>query len=87
MPELDLFILFRTLLFIFLTIYSILLMVSGLWQVRVLLRGDDPAQEMLRVYVSYQLLTVRIKPLRGELTRIAFWLLMLGVLWWLHFVI
>jgi hypothetical protein len=87
MPELDLFILFRTLLFIFLTIYSILLMVSGLWQVRALLRGDDPTHDMLRVYVSYQLLTIRIKPLRGELARIAFWVAMLGVLWWLHFVI
>ena len=84
MPEFDLFTFFRTTLFIFLGLYSALLLVSTVWRLRALLSGSDSGKQMLRLYVSYQLLTIRLRPLRGELVQIAFWLTMLGVLWWLH---
>lgn len=84
MPEFDLFIFFRTTLVIFLTIYSLLLLSSTVWRLTALLSGSDPRKQMLRLYVSYQLLAIRLGPARGELAQIAFWLLMLGSLWWLH---
>ena len=84
MPEFDLFIFFRTTLLVFLTVYSVLLLGSSVWRVMVLFTGSDPAKEMLRLYVSYQLLTIRLKPVRGELAQIAFWLLVLASLWRLH---
>ena len=84
MPELDLFTFFRTMLFVFLAVYSVLLLSTSIWRLRGLFSGSDPTKQMLRLYVSYQLVTIRLKPLRGELTQIAFWLVMLSCLWWLH---
>jgi hypothetical protein len=84
MPELDLFAFFRTTLFVFLGVYSVLLLCSSLWRLWALFAGSDRTKQMLRFYVSYQLATIRLKPLRGELAQIAFWLSMLACLWWLH---
>jgi len=84
MAGFDLFIFFRTALFLFLAVYSLLLLGSSIWRLRVLFAGSDPAKRMLRLYVSYQLLTIRLKPLRGELGQIALWSALLACLWWLH---
>lgn len=84
MPDIDLFILFRTLLFVFLTIYAVLTLASTIARVWALFAGADSARQVLRLYVSYQLLTIQLKPVRGELAQMAFWAMMLGVLWWLH---
>lgn len=84
MPELELFTFFRTILFVFLAAYSILLLSTSIWQLTALFSGSDPKKQMFRLYVSYQLLTIRLRPLRGELIQIAFWLMVLGSLWWLH---
>jgi hypothetical protein len=84
MPELELFTFFRTMLFVFLAAYSILLLSTSIWRLTALFSGSDPKKQMLRLYVSYQLLTIRLRPIRGELIQIAFWLMVLGSLWWLH---
>lgn len=84
MPEFDLFLFFRSTLVVFFTIYSVLLLSSGIWRLVVLLRGSDQTRQMLRLYLSYQLLTIGPKPVRGELVQIAFWLLILGALGWSH---
>ena len=84
MPELELFTFFRTTLFFFLAVYSILLLSTSIWRLTALFSGGDPRKQVLRLYVSYQLLTIRLRPIRGELIQIAFWLMVLGSLWWLH---
>ncbi len=84
MPEFDLFIFFRTTLVIFLAIYSALILSSTVWRLTTLFTGDDPKKQMLRLYVSHQLLTIRLKPVRGELLQIVFWFLILVCLWRLH---
>ena len=84
MPEVDLFILFRTMLFVFLGVYSLLLLASTIWRLVALFAGSDPSKQMLRLYVSHQLLTIRFKPVWGELLQIAFWLAILVGLWRLH---
>jgi hypothetical protein len=84
MAEVDLFILFRTALFVFLTTYAVLVLISLAWRLRELLGGADQRRQTMRLYVSYQLATIRVKPLRGELVQIGFWLAALGILWWLH---
>jgi hypothetical protein len=84
MQEFDLFTLFRTLLFVALTTYTVLATVSGLRRVVGLLRGRDPRKRLLRAYLGYQLVSLRLRPLAGELLQIAFWVTMLVCLWWLH---
>jgi hypothetical protein len=84
MPGLDLFTFFRTTLFIFLGIYSLLLLVTGLLRLKALFSGSDRTKEFLRLYVSYELLTIRLKPLRGELVQIAVLVCVLAGVWWLH---
>ncbi len=83
----DLFILFRTTLFLLLTVYALVTTATAGWHVLRLLRGDRGHQRLLRTYLAYQLLSVRLEPLRGELLQLAFWLTMLAVLWWLHGVV
>lgn len=83
----DLFVLFRTTLFFVLTVYTLVTTVTAGWHVLRLLRGDTGHRRLLRTYLGYQLLSVRLEPLGGELLQIALWLTMLGVLWWLHGVV
>ena len=84
MADFDLFIFFRTTLVVFLTTYSLLVLGSTVWRLKRLFAGDDASRQMLRLYVSYQMLTVRLTPLRAELAQIGFWLLALVFVWWLH---
>lgn len=84
MWEFDLFYLFRMMLVVFLTTYAALLTAATLWQLARILRGDDPRRRLLRVYLSYQLLAVRARPLAGELLQIAALAIILIILWRLH---
>ncbi len=84
MLDFDLFILFRMLLVVFLTIYTVLTLISAGWRIYDLFTGDDPSKRMLRLYVSYHLVTIRLAPVRDELCQTTGWLLLLLGLWWLH---
>lgn len=84
MAEFDVFIFFRTTLVTFLMIYSLLVLSSTIWRLKSFFAGDEADKQILRLYVSYQMLTIRLKPARGELLQIGFWLLMLFCMGWLH---
>lgn len=78
------FIVYRQVLFIALAVYyGVTTVVTG-WQVAALLRGHEPQKRLLRVYLSYQLLTLRLRPSWRELVQIGGWTVILLVLWWLH---
>lgn len=80
----DPFDVFRTALFVAVTLYYVVVTAAGAWQVARLLMGNDPRKRLLRTYLSYQLVSVRIRPLAGELVQIGVWTLVLIGLWWLH---
>ena len=84
MGDFDVFIFFRTMLVTFLTIYALLTLSSTLWRLKGLFAGEHTDKQMLRLYVSYQMLTIRLEPLRSELLQIGLWLLILLYVWWLH---
>lgn len=84
MNEIDPFAIFRTTLFVALAVYTVLTTAGTIWGVAVVLRGNDPRKRLLRAYLSYQLVSVRIRPLAGELLELAFWLAVLLGVWWLH---
>lgn len=80
----DPFDIFRTTLFLALTAYYALTTAMTVWHLAVLLGGSDPRKRILRVYLSYQLVSFRIRPLVSELIQIAILTLILLVLWQLH---
>ena len=82
--ELDPFTVFRSTLFLFLAIYAVLTVWSAAWRVRRVLAGTDPGKRLLRTYLAYQVVTVRLRPLAEELLQIGFWSALLVVMWWLH---
>lgn len=84
MSQLDPFYLFRTMLFVGLSVYYILATSVTIWRLVTLLRGRDRAHRLLRTVVSYQLVTIRLRPLAGELVQIGFLIVVLVVLWWAH---
>ena len=84
MPRTDPFAVYRTTLFVALAVYTVLTTAGTAWRVTVLLRGNDPQRRLLRAYLSYQLVSFRLRPLAGELLQIAFWCTILLCLWWLH---
>ena len=84
MTDIDPFAIFRTTLFIALAVYTLVTTVGTILRVAVVLSGSDPEKRLLRAYLSYQLVSVRIRPLAGELLEIAFWVAVLLGLWWLY---
>ncbi len=84
MPELDLFFTFRTAMFVGVAIYSGISLAGTLWFVVSFLRSDGAQMRFVRRYVTYQLASVRIAPLSGELCQIALLLGALGSVWWAH---
>ena len=84
MDGFDLFTFYRTTLFVFLGTYTLLLTISSVWQLVRLLAGPERHKEFLRTYVAYQLLTMRVRPVRGELLQIALLVAALGILAYLH---
>ena len=80
----DLFYFYRATLFVFLAIYSTLMLVSGIWKLSRKLAGVDQQKQMVRTYVVYLLLSVRTKTIRGDLIEIAALLAALLGIWRLH---
>ncbi|MFO0840073.1 MAG: hypothetical protein U1D55_16320 [Phycisphaerae bacterium] len=81
----DVFEVYRTALFLALTIYYAIVTVASAWQVALLLRGNDQARRFLRVYLGYQLLSIRIRRFAPELVQMAAWTIALGLLYWAHY--
>jgi hypothetical protein len=77
----DPFLVFSTLLTLFVTAYYTLVTTMTVRETVRLLRGQDPGRRLLRLYLSYQLVTLRIRPLAGELLQIAVWLAILALIW------
>jgi hypothetical protein len=75
---------FRTALFVGLAAYYVLTLAGTVWHVAVLLYGSDPHRRLLRLYLSYQLLSFRLRPLASELLQIVLWSAILVLIWWLH---
>lgn len=84
MPDWDPFLIYQWALMLLVTIYYTVVTVVAVWQIAVVLRGSDPRRRMLRLYLSYQLVTIRVRPLASELTQIAVWSAALAALWWAH---
>lgn len=84
MLEFDPFDLFRTLLFIVLTAYYVVVTAWTAWWLVDLLRGDDPQRRMIRNIITYQLVTFRVRPLAGELIQIGILAVLLLLLYWMH---
>ncbi|TWT45085.1 hypothetical protein RAS1_15060 [Phycisphaerae bacterium RAS1] len=82
--DVDLFILFRTV--IFAVVAAQLFSSITAWSLSLAraLRGEDPHRRLLRVYLSYHLVTVRSAPLVRELWQIALCIAFLITLWALH---
>lgn len=81
---LDLFEFYSAALFAFVTIYYVLVFTVAGWQIARILRGADTHKRLLRTYLSYQLVTVRVAPLASELLQIALWCLILAGIWYLY---
>jgi hypothetical protein len=84
MPDFDLFLVFRTVLFIGLTVYFGLTTIITIRTLYGILAGEDPRRRLLRACISYQLVTTRVKPLAGELAQIGFWIGVLVLIWYAH---
>lgn len=80
----DPFLVFRTTLFVGVAVYTVLTTTGTIWRLVAVLRGDDPRKRLLRTYLGYQLATVRLRPLSGELVQLGIWVFVLAVLWYLH---
>lgn len=80
----DPFVVYRTTLFIALTAYYVLTTTVAAVRVAELLRGTDPRRRLLRVYLSYQLATIRVRPLASELIQILLLSGLLVLIWQLH---
>ena len=84
MTPIDPFDVFRTTLFIGVAAYTLLTAVGTVWRVVGVLCGNDPNKKLLRTFLSYQLVTVRVRPVAGELLDLVLWLSVLLGIWWLH---
>jgi hypothetical protein len=80
----DPFVMFRTALFIALAAYYVISTVTMITRGVVLLAGTDPRKRLLRTYLSYLLVTIRLRPLAGELLQIAVWTAVLLLLYGMH---
>ena len=84
MWDFDLFTFYRTCLFVFITVYFVLATTATVVELARLLRGHDPHRRLLRLYLSYQVITFNPRPLAGELLQIVAWTIILVALWRLH---
>lgn len=75
---------FRTLLAVVVSIYATAVTLSAIRGLQRLMAGDDPARQLLRRYVAYQFVTVRVRTFQRELFELSAWLAALGLLWWAH---
>ncbi|GMU81942.1 MAG: hypothetical protein AMXMBFR47_18130 [Planctomycetota bacterium] len=84
MPDWDPFLIYQWMLMVLVTVYYAVVMAVAGWQIATVLRGSDPKLRMLRLYLSYQLVTIRLRPLASELLQIGVWGAGLAGLWWAH---
>ena len=77
MTDFDPFAFYRTLLFVFLGVYTLLTLVTGAMRLWRLLSGQGTARRLLRLYLSYQLVSVRLRVFWRELLQIG---LLVGML-------
>ncbi len=84
MWALDVFEIYRTALFLALTLYYAVIMAASGWHIAGLLRGDDPTRRLLRVYLGYQVVSIRLRTFTPELLQMAAWLAGLGLVYWAH---
>ncbi|HMQ17232.1 MAG TPA: hypothetical protein PKC49_14790 [Phycisphaerae bacterium] len=80
----DPFIFFRGLLVTLLAVYAGLALATGVARLWRLISGDDRRKRLLRTYLGYQLASLRLRPVAGELTQIAAWTILLFIVWRLH---
>ena len=84
MPEIDVFYIFRNLVFVFVTVYTVVAMAASIRRTWTFLSGEDPAKRLARRYLAYQLVSVRFRPFAGELLQIGAWGVALVVIYWMH---
>jgi hypothetical protein len=65
-------------------IYTVLSTGTTVVQLIAFARSRDPRLQLARRYLGYQLASLRIEPLAGELFQIGVLILMLIGLWWTH---
>lgn len=82
--ELDPFNAFRTAIFVGVGAYTLASLTGTAVHVAAFLRRDDAATRFVRRYLSYQLVTIRLRPLAGELIQIALLAAGLAAIWWAH---
>jgi len=83
-PDLDPFEFYRTLLFVFLGIYFVVTTAYSVVRIVDLVRGDHPSKRLLRTYLGYQIVSIRLRPLAGELVQIAALVGLLALIAWAH---
>jgi hypothetical protein len=84
MDGIDPFNVFRTAVFVGVTTYTVLALAGTMMRLAAILRGSDPEKRLLRAVLSYELVSMRLRPLLGELWQLAFWSAALLGIWWLH---
>jgi hypothetical protein len=84
MQKVDPFAVFRTSLLVGLLAYHVVTMASSLARAAAALRGTDPHKRLLRAYIHYYLVSIRLRPLAGELLELAVWGAILLFIWWLY---
>lgn len=85
--QLDLFELYSAMLFVFVTIYYILVFSFAGLNVGRVLSGTDKHKQLLRTYISYHLVTLRVGPLMSELLQILLWCFILIGIWYFYWLL
>lgn len=73
---------FTRAIFLAVTVYYVLWLVVAWRETARLLAGTDPRRRLLRLYVSYCLVTINFQPLRSELVQVGLWTLALILVLW-----
>jgi hypothetical protein len=80
--DFDLFVIFTNAIFVAVTVYYALWTVTMIRWTQQILSGGDPGRRLLRLYLSYHLITIDLRPLRNELLQLAAWMCVLVMLFW-----
>ena len=83
----DIYFFFSVLFTLFIWTYTILCWIDSARTVQKLLSGTDHGHRLMRLYLSHLLVTVRVRPLAGELLQIGLWVVILGALYWLLLIV
>ncbi len=75
---------FRTLLAAFIAVYTALYLLVSLRTLHGWLAGDDPGRLVLRRYLAYQMLSVRVRRFTRELVELLAWSVAFVCLWCAH---